>query len=170
MNSVLSSTRSWLSIGQPKPSDAATLVPDDRSVSIVPRSNAFLIKLLSLDKRISLAIALVITFCSGVAAALAWQSSRQVTFVAQSAPAPVVLPPAQTEQIEAMSSGLAAVRQSIDELASSLGQMRLDITNLRTTEQTLVDKLSDSPPRPAAAAAPGPRSTPRPSQAPLPVR
>ena len=65
-----------------------------------------------------------------------------------------------------MSSGLAAIRQSVDELANGLGQMKRDITNLQTTEQALFDKVSE-PPRSAAGSA---RSTPRPSQGPTPVR
>jgi hypothetical protein len=127
----------------------------------------FLIQSSLLDKRISLAIALLITFCTGFAADLVWQSSRQVLSVPQAAPAPVALSLTLKQQLEAMSSGLAAVQQSIDELSSGLGQMRRDIINLQTTEQALFDKISEPPPRPAAAA---PRSIPRPSQAPIPAR
>jgi hypothetical protein len=125
----------------------------------------FLIKSSLLDKRISLAIAFLIIFCiGGVAAALVWQSSRQVASVPQTAPAPVALSPTLEQQLEAMSSGLAAVQQSVDELSSGLGQIKRDITNLQTTEQALFDKVSELPPRPAPA--PSPKSTPRPSQAP----
>jgi hypothetical protein len=105
-----------------------------------------------LDKRISLAIAFLITFCIGVAAALVWQPSRLVVSVPQAAPAPTL-----EEQLEATSSGLAAVRESLDELSSGLEQMRRDITNLQTTEQALFDKISE--PRPAAP--PRARSAPR---------
>jgi hypothetical protein len=122
----------------------------------------FLIKSSLLDKRISLTIAFLITFCIGVAAALVWQPSRLVVSVPQAAPAPTL-----EEQLEATSSGLAAVRQSVDELSSGLEQMRRDITNLQTTEQALFDKISEPPPRPADAP---PRSTPRASQAPIPAR
>jgi hypothetical protein len=125
----------------------------------------FLIKSSLLDKRISLAIAFLIIFCIGVAAALVWQSSRQVVSVPQSTSVPVVLSPTLKERLETMSSGFAAISQSLDELANGLGQMRRDITNLRTTEQALFDKISE--PRPAAA--PPTRSTPRPSQAPTPA-
>jgi hypothetical protein len=41
-----------------------------------------------------------------------------------------------------MSSGLAAIGQSVDELANGLGQMRRDITNVKTTEQALFYKIS----------------------------
>jgi hypothetical protein len=105
-----------------------------------------------LDKRISLAIASLIIFCIGVAAALVWQSSRQVVSVSRAAPAPVALFPTLEQQLEAMSSGLAAVQQSVNELSSALGQMRRDISNLETSEQALFDKISEPPPRPAAAA------------------
>jgi hypothetical protein len=121
-----------------------------------------------LDKRISFAIALLITFCTGFAADLAWQSSGQILSVPKAAPAPVALSPILKQQLEAMSSGLAAVQQSVDQLSSGLGQMRRNITNLQTTEQALFDKISEPPPRPAAA--PPARSTPRPSQAPTPAR
>jgi hypothetical protein len=123
-----------------------------------------LIKSSLLDKRISLAIAFLIIFCiGGVAAALVWQSSRQVVSVPQAAPAPLAFSPTLEQQLEAMSSGLAAVQQSVDELSSGLGQMKRDITNLQTTEQAVFDKISEPPPRPAAA--PPARSTPRPTPA-----
>jgi uncharacterized coiled-coil protein SlyX len=128
----------------------------------------FLIKASLLDKRISMAIALLIIFCIGVGAAFVSQSSRQVVSVPQAASAPAALSPALERQLEAISSSLAAVQQSIDELSSGLGQMRRNITNLQTTEQALFDKISEPPPQPAAA--PAPRSTPRPSQAPTPSR
>jgi hypothetical protein len=128
----------------------------------------FLIKASLLDKRTSLAIALLIIFCVGVATAAVWQSSRQVVSVPQAAPAPVALSPTMEQQLEAMSSGLAAVQQSVNELASGLGQMRREITTLQMTEQAVFDKISEPPPRPAAA--PPARSTPRPSQAPTPAR
>jgi uncharacterized coiled-coil protein SlyX len=167
MNSVLSSTRSWFSAGhwRTQPSDDATLVPGDPNLSVAPKNDGRLSKLL--DRRISVAIAFLITFCIGVAAALVWQSFGQVS-VPQAAPAPAALSPTVEQQLEAVSSGLAAVQQSIDELSSGLGQMRRDIANLQTSEQALLDKISEPPQRPAAA--PSPKSTPRPSQAPTPAR
>jgi hypothetical protein len=170
MNSVLSSTRSWFSAGHwlTQPSDDATLVPDDPNVSVTPKNAGLLSKLPVLDRRISLAIAFLITFCIGVAAALVWQSSREVVSVPQADPAPVALSPTLEQQLEAMSSGLAAVQQSVDELSGGLGQMRRDITNLQTTEQTLFEKISQPPPRPTAG--PTPKSTPRAFQAPTPAR
>jgi hypothetical protein len=125
-----------------------------------------LIKSSSLDKRISLAIAFLIILCiGGAAAALVWQSSRQVVSVPQAAPAPVALAPTLEQQL---SSGLAAVQQSVDELSNGFGQMRRDITDLQTNEQVLFDKISEPPLRPAAA--PSPKSTPHPSQAPTQAR
>jgi uncharacterized coiled-coil protein SlyX len=168
MNSVLSSTRSWFSAGhwRTQPSDDATLVPGDPNVSVGPENDGLLSKLL--DRRLSLAIAFLITFCIGGAAALVWQSSRQAVSIPQAASAPAALSPTLEQQLEAMSSGLAAVRQSIDELSSGLGQMRRDISNLQTSEQALFDKMSEPPQRPAAA--PPPKSTPRSSSAPTPAR
>jgi hypothetical protein len=121
-----------------------------------------------LDKRISLAIAILIIFSIGVATAAVWQSSRRVASVPQGAPARVALSPTMEQQLETMSSGLAAVHQSVNELSSGLGQMRRDITTLQTTEQAVFDKISEPPPR--SATAPPARSTPRPSQAPTPAR
>jgi hypothetical protein len=54
---------------------------------ILLKNSRFLIKSSLLDKRISLAIALLITFCTGLAVALVWQPSRQVVSVPQAAPA-----------------------------------------------------------------------------------
>jgi hypothetical protein len=54
---------------------------------VLNRHSQFLIKASLLDKRISMAIALLIIFCIGVAAAAVWQSSRQVASVPQAAPA-----------------------------------------------------------------------------------
>jgi len=123
------------------------------------KNDWFLIKGLMLDRPILPAIALLLTFCVGVATALAWQSSRgTITSIPQAVPAPAASSSNLGQQLEAMSSGLAALRQSVDELAGGLGQMRRDITNLQTSEQ----------PRPATA--PSPKSAPRPSQAPTPAR
>jgi hypothetical protein len=135
---------------------------------ILLKNSGFLIKSALHDKRMAIPIALLITFCTGLAAGLVWQSSRQVVSVPQAALAPVGHSPTLEQQLEAMSSGLAAVQQSIDGLSSSLGQMRRDVTNLQTTELACVDKISEPPPRPTAA--PPARSTPRPSPGAAPSR
>jgi hypothetical protein len=167
MISVLSATRSWLSAGHwpTKLSSSATLVPDDAKVSTGTEDDRLLIRWPLLGKQTLRVIAFLITVCVVVAAVLAWQSSRQT--IASLPPAAALRPsPDLRQQLEAMTSSLAAVRQSIDELSSDLGQMRRDITNLQTTEQAIFDKISE--PRPAAA--PSARPTPRPSQAPTPAR
>jgi hypothetical protein len=132
------------------------------------KNSGLIVKSSVLDKRISPAITFLIILCIGVAAAFVWQSSSQVVSIPQAAPAPVALSPTLEQQLEAMSSGLAAVQQSIDEISSGLGQMRRDITTLQTTEQAVFDKISEPPPRPAAGSPP--RSTPRLSQPPTPPR
>jgi hypothetical protein len=62
------------------------------------------------------------------------------------------------EQLKAMSLGLAVVRQSVDQLAAQVAagqeQMTRDITKLQAAEQDILHKISEPPPRPAAAAAP----------------
>jgi hypothetical protein len=112
-----------------------------------------------------LAIALLLTFCIGVAAALGWQSFRRVAPIPPTAP--FALSPTPEQQFEAMSSDLAAVRQSIGELAGGLEQMRRDIGNVQTSEQALFDKISELAARPAASGTAKP--VPRPSQV-APVR
>jgi hypothetical protein len=160
MGSTLSSARSWFSAGATKPSLDTSLV------SAGQKNVWFSTKEILLDRRILLAIALLFAFCIGVAAALGWQFSREVTPIPQNPPAPVALSSTLEQQFEAMSSGLAAVRQSIGELAGGLGQMRGDIANLQTSEQALFDKISELPARPAAS---GTTKPPRPSQV-SPVR
>jgi hypothetical protein len=158
MSSTLSSTRSRISAGATKPSLDASLV------SAGQKDVWFSIRDVLLDTRILLAIALLFAFCIGVAAALGWQSARQVEPIPQSRTAPVALSSPLEEQFEAMSSGLAAVRQSIGELAEGFGQMRRDIANLQTSEQALFDKISELPARPSATGTTKP--VPRPSQVP----
>ncbi len=126
----------------------------------------------SLGKRASRALArFLVTFCIGVAATLAWlsygdaaremiaSSSPQLGWLAPQAAAPQpaapAAPPADQQQLNAISFGLAAVRQSVDQLAAQLAtgqeQMTREITMLRTTQQGIIDKISVTPARPAVA-------------------
>jgi hypothetical protein len=165
MNSTLSSARSWLSAShwQSKLSHDATLVPDDPNVSTGTKDDRLLIKWPLVGTQTLRVIAFLITVCVVAAAALAWQSSRQTTAsIPQTAP--VSPSPNSEQQLETMSLGLTSLRQSIDELAASIGQMRREITTLQTTEQALFDKISEPSPRPAAAQPTKPGS--RPSQVP----
>src|SRR5712664_758635 len=158
MSSTLSSARSV----------DATLVPADTNVSTDSKNERFLVTWRLLDKQILLAIAFPITFCIGIAAGSVWQSSRETIMpIPQAAPAPGAPSSNLEPKLEAMSLGLAAVRQSLAELANGLGQVRHDIADLKTAEQALFDKISEPPPR--SAAAPATKPAPRPSQAP-PVR
>jgi hypothetical protein len=169
MSSTLSSsTRSWFS-GDPNESSAdATLVPADPNVSTGPKNRRLLVGLPLRDKQTLLAIAFPITFCIGIAAGSVWQSSKEtIASIPQAAPAPAAPSSNLEHQLEAMSLGLAAVRQNLAELANGLGQVRHDITDVQTAQQALFDKMSEPPPRPAAA--PTTKPAPRPSQAP-PVR
>jgi hypothetical protein len=168
MSSTLSSTRSWFSAAPNKSSVDATLVPADPNVPTDPKNERFLIRWRLLDKQTLLAIAFPITFCLGIAAGSVWQSSRETVMpIPQAASSPAALSSNLEQKLEAMSLGLAAVRQSLAELANGLGQVRHDIADLQTAEQALFDKISEPPPRPATA--PAPKPLPRPSQAP-PVR
>ena len=134
------------------------------------------------DKRASHGFArFLIIFCIGVAATLVWQSYGDVAremiansspqlrwlapqAVAQTAPdmvAPTApsTPSPDVQQFKAMSLGLAAVRQSVEQLAAAQQQMTDEIAKLQATEQEILDKVS-GPPRPAAAPAPARKSAP----------
>jgi hypothetical protein len=117
---------------------------------------------------------LLIAFCLGVAATLAWQSygdaAREIianlspqlgwlapqAAVAQTAGATTAAASAALDQQElnAMSLDLAAVRQRVDQLAAQLAagqeQMTRDFTmKLQAAEQGILDKISAPPPQPA---------------------
>lgn len=124
----------------------------------------------------------LIIFCIGVGATLVWQSyghaaremiansSPQLRWLApqtavQTAPdtaapaAPPATPSPDVQQLKAMSLGLAAVRQSVEQLAAAQQRMMDEIAKLQATEQEILDKIS-TPPRPAAAPAPARKSAP----------
>lgn len=154
----------------------------------------------SLGKRASRTLArFLITFCIGVAATLAWQFygdvarqmiansypqlgwlAPQAAPLAQTAPnmvapaAPAALSP-ELPQLKAMAANLAAVRQSVDQLAAQLAasrqQMAGDIANLQQQMAGDIAKISAPPPRPAAPPARKPAPlTPTPSSDAPPVR
>jgi len=119
---------------------------------------------------------------------LAWQSygdaaremiansSRQLSWLApQTAPtqtpppnkvAPTTPSPDQ-QQLNAMSLGLVAMRQSVDQLAAAQERMTNEITKMRAAQQEVLDKISASPPRPAAAPTHKPVPLTPPSQPPV---
>jgi hypothetical protein len=190
MSSTLSRTRSDVSTGLwgTEQLGGAPFRPADLDNDRFPGKRP------SPGKRASRALSrFLITFCIGVAATLAWQSygdaaremiassspqlgwlAPQAAPVAQTdpdmiAPAALAAPSPDRQQLNAMSLGLAALRQSVDQLAASQEQMRGDITKLREAEQDILDKISAPPPRPAAAPARKPVPLAPPSQA-TPVR
>jgi hypothetical protein len=137
---------------------------------------------IELDKRASRGFArLPIIFCIGVAATLVWQSygdaareriansSPQLRWLAPQtvaqttpdmvAPTAPATPSPDMQQLKAMSLGLAAVRQSVEQLAAAQQQMTDEIAKLQATEQEILDKVS-TPPRAAAAPAPARKSAP----------
>jgi len=153
MSSTPSPTQSGFSAG-PRPTKAsvdATPVPAD------PKNDRIAIKQLSLGERTSLAIVFLITFGTVVAAILASRSSSEMIAVPQAESIPQTAPdvtapvaPAASSsdlerQLEAVSLGLVAVRQSVDQLAAGQEQMKRDIADI-------LDKMSAPPPRPAPAA------------------
>ena len=135
----------------------------------------------SLGKRSSrAALRFLITFGVGVAATLAWQSygdaaremiansSPQLGWLAPQAAALVQVasdtvaptepaaPSADRQQLQAMLLDLAAVRQSVDQLAAQVAsgnqQIAVDIATLQATQQAILRKISAPPPRQAAPA------------------
>lgn len=149
----------------------------------------------SLGRRASRAfVRCLITFTVGVAATLAWQShgdaAREMiatsfpqlgwlapperlaqTAPDKSAPAAIAGPSLDPQQLQAMSLGVAAVRQSVDQLAAQLAlgrqQMAGEIAKLQEAEQNILHMISAPPPRPAAAPARKPVPlTPPPFEAP----
>src|SRR5215475_2611121 len=136
----------------------------------------------SLDKRASRGfVRFLIIFCIGVAATLVWQSygdaaremiansSPQLRWLAPQtvgqtapdmvAPTAPAIPSPDLQQLKGMSLGLAAVRQSVEELAAAQQQMTDEIAKLQATEQEILDKVS-TPARPTAAPAPARKSAP----------
>jgi hypothetical protein len=128
----------------------------------------------------------LITFCIGVGATLGWQSygdaAREIiansypqlgwlapqAAVAQTVP-DTVAPPApspDSQDLKAMSVGLAAVRQRVDQfsaqLAASQEQMTREITKLQAAEQDILQKISALPPRPEVVQARKPAPAPVP--------
>jgi hypothetical protein len=126
----------------------------------------------------------LIAFCIGVAATLAWQSygdaAREIiansypqlgwlapqAAAAQAAPTTIAAATASLDQqeLKAVSLGLAAIRQRVDQLAAQVAagqeQMTRDFTaRLHAAEQDILDKISA--PQPAAA----PARKPAPAQA-----
>ena len=102
-----------------------------------------------------------ITSCIGVAAVLGWQSygDEARNIIANSSPAlswlapeaaraeprqPVSPPEAspEREQLNAISLNLAALRQSIDQLATGQDQMTQEIGTVRGVQQQLLEKIS----------------------------
>jgi len=122
----------------------------------------------------------LIIFCIGVAATLAWQSYGDATremiassypqlgwlapqTAAAESPPDIIAPTARatgldSQELRSILVNLAAVRQSVNELAvqfaASQQQMANDIAKLNAAEQDIFDKISSAPPpRPAAAPA-----------------
>jgi hypothetical protein len=74
------------------------------------------------------------------------------------APTVTATPSPDVQQLKAMSLGLAALRQSVEQLAAAHQQMTDEIAKLQTTEQEILDRVS-APQRPPAAPTPARKST-----------
>ena len=113
----------------------------------------------------------LITFCVGVGATLAWQSYGDVAREMLASSSPVlqwVAPPAapivqvasdqvnpaapvraspDLQQLRSISHDLAAVRQSVDQLAAQNQQMAGAVATLQAAQQSILRKVSTPPPR-----------------------
>jgi hypothetical protein len=102
---------------------------------------------------------LLIAFCIGIVATLAWQSyggavremiansSPRLSWLAPSAVSVLQADPAafspDQKELKAISSGLAGLQQRVDQIAAPQEQMAGDITNrLQAVEQDIADKIS----------------------------
>ena len=138
----------------------------------------------------------LILFCMGVAATLAWQSYGDATkeLIARSYPqlgwsspqtvgaaTPEMtsgIAPATTSDsqglIESVLANLAAVRQSMDQLAAefvaSQQQMASDIAKLKAAEQEISDKISSAPSAQPTGAPARAATAPARKPAPVPLR
>ena len=136
-----------------------------------------------------------IIFCMGIAAALAWQSygdaAREMIagFYPQlgwlepqtvgvgtlpemtSRTAPATTSDSQDLLLKSILVNLAAVRQSVNQLAADQRQMANDIAKLKAAEQEISDKISSAPSaQPTAAPARKPAPVPSQSRQEAPVR
>jgi len=131
----------------------------------------------SLRKRAARGLARVlIIFSTGVASTLAWQSygdtlrariassypqlgwlAPQTAAQVQTPPAMVVTPTAvatpSPDYPEQLKTGLAAMRESVNQIVATQQWMAGDIAKLQAGQQDILDKLSSTPPPPPAAAA-----------------
>jgi hypothetical protein len=102
---------------------------------------------------------------SAQAGAVASTASETAASTAPTAPSP------ELQQLETMAHDLAAVRQSVEQLAAGQEQMARDIANLQTAGQDIRRRISALPPAAATTArkpAPPPQPAPQSSAAPLP--
>ena len=122
-----------------------------------------------LGKRVSRVLLLLTLFCIGVAATFAWQTYGHATteMLANSfaqlgwwapetaavqspdmlVPTAPAAPPSDWEHLKAISLGLAAMRQTIDQLAANQQQMATEIAKLQAIKQEIRDKIVSAPPR-----------------------
>jgi hypothetical protein len=108
------------------------------------------------------------------AAAAAQSAPATLAAAASAAPSP------DQQQLNSLSLNLAAVRQSVEQLATQVAsaqqQMSGDIARLQASEQDILNKIATPPPRPAPVAARKPPPAPpqqapaAPPQSPAPAR
>ena len=92
---------------------------------------------------------------------------KQALPVAQTAPTIPSLDPAQVQQ---MAQNLAAMKQTVEQLAGGQDQMARDIARLEAAVAELIAKMPEPPAQPSVAPARKPSPTPPTSRTPIPPR
>ena len=92
---------------------------------------------------------------------------KQAPLVAQTAPTTPTLDPAQVQQ---MTQNLAALRQSVEQLAGGQDQMAREMARLEAAVAELIVKIPEPPAQPSVAPARKPTPMPPSSRTPIPPR
>jgi hypothetical protein len=92
---------------------------------------------------------------------------KQAPLVAQTAPTTPSLDPAQVQQ---MTQNLAALKQTVEQLAGGQDQMAGDIARLEAAVAELIAKIPEPPAQPSVAPARKPTPVPPSSRTPIPPR
>ena len=92
---------------------------------------------------------------------------KQAPLVAQTAPTTPTLDPAQVQQ---MTQNLAALRQSVEQLAGGQDQMAREMARLEAAVAELIVKIPEPPAQPSVAPARKPTPVPPSSRTPIPPR
>ncbi len=94
---------------------------------------------------------------------LGWSPEAAQTAPEAAAPKAPGSPSLDAEQVQQIALGLAALRQTVDQLAAGQDQMAREVTRLQAADQEILEKIPAPPPRPTAVPT---RHTPLPPPSP----